>query len=256
MELDVGTRAVLKAWLLPPGILLILLLIGWVFARRAFGRILLFLTIAVFYLLATSFGAGWLASRLETIPATPISALERSGADAILVFLAGVRDDNPELDGRDSLSGSSLERIDFALTLHRQTGLPILLSGGSPKDGTQTLADLGRTWLIRQAGVTPIALDATSRDTRENAANSAILLRERGLERPLLVTHAYHMPRSLFSAKIAGIDAIPAPFAFIHATQTPDTDASDWVPGAHNLAKSYLVLHEMVGLLWYKFTRN
>ena len=256
MELDVGTRAVLKAWLLPPGILLILLMIGWVFARRAFGRILLFLTIAAFYLLATSFGAGWLASRLETIPATPINALERSGADAILVFLAGVRDNNPELDGRDNLSGSSLERIDFALTLHRQTGLPILLSGGSLKEDTETLADLGQAWLIQQANVTRIVLDDSSRDTWENATNSAILLRERGFTRPLLVTHAYHMPRSLFSARTAGIDAIPAPFAFIHNTQTPDSDASDWVPGAHNLAKSYLVLHEMAGLLWYKLTRN
>ncbi len=256
MELDVGTRAILKAWLLPPGILLILLLIGWLFARRAFGRVLLFFSVAVFYLLTTSFGVGWLANRVETIPATPLNTLNSGGGDAILVFLAGIREKNPELDGKDSLSNLSLERIDFALTLHRQTGLPVILSGGRLKYGTETLADLGREWLHRQAGVTPVALDNTSRDTWENAANSAQLLREIGLKRPLLVTHAYHMPRALFSTKAAGIDAVPAPFAFTHNTQTSDFDASDWVPSAHNLSYSYLVLHEMVGLLWYRLARN
>ena len=258
MDLDVATRAILKVWLLPPGILLVLLTIGWIFARRTFGRILLFLSIALFYLLTTPIGVGWLAGQLETIAASPIDSLKQSDADAIVVFLAGVRDDNPELDGDDALSGLSLERMDFALTLHRSTGLPILVSGGSVTGETRALAELGEEWLRRQANVIPVAIDNSSRDTWENATNSAVLLRENGLQRPILVTHAYHMPRALLSIRTAGIDAIPAPFAFIRNNEVKDAgfDASDWAPGPGNLTRSYLILHEMVGLVWYGLARS
>ncbi len=258
MELDVATRALLKVWLLPPGLLLILLLLAWLFARRRFGRFLLLTTIVISYLLCTPAGSGWLAGRLESVRPTPLAALKRSDADAILVFLADARDNNPELGGDESLSSLSLERIDFALSLHRHTGLPIILSGGVPPDQTRSLAALAQAWLRRQAGVDAAALDGASRDTWENAMHSAVLLRERGLHRPLLVTHAFHMPRALLSARAAGIDPIPAPFAFLHRPGGPDagSEALDWAPQARSLANSYLVLHEIIGLVWYDLARR
>ena len=39
-------------------------------------------------------------------------------------------------------------------------------------------------------------LESRSRSTRENAVNSAVMLRERGMNRILLVTSARHMPRA------------------------------------------------------------
>lgn len=258
MDIDVGTRAILKLALLPPGALLLLLLLGWLFARHFFGRFLILIGIAAFFTLSTPVGVNLLASRLETVPALPAAQLKNSQADAILVFLAGVRRHNPEFDGGDALGPSSLERIDYALFLHRLTGLPIILSGGSVKGDTTPLAQLGSEWLQQRVGITTLAVDSSSRDTRENARDSAELLQSLKIRRVLLVTHAYHMPRSLLSTRAAGIDAIPAPFAFEHVApelQEP-SELIDWLPQPGYLGRSYRILHEMAGLVWYGLNQH
>jgi hypothetical protein len=159
-----------------------------------------------------------------------------------------------EQQARDLHFLGTLQRLDYALFLHRKTGLPIVVSGGSVKGDTTPLAQLGGEWLQRQAGVTPMAVESGSRDTRENALNSAEALRARGIEKVLLVTHAYHMPRALLNARTAGIDAIPAPFGFESvppALQRPG-ELGDWLPKPGYLGRSYLILHEMLGLAWYR----
>jgi uncharacterized SAM-binding protein YcdF (DUF218 family) len=255
-ELDVGTRALLKLILLPPGGLLVLLIVGWLLGRRLLGRFLVLLGIVGLYALSTPAVVARLAAQLETVPAPSAAEIRQSGAEAILVFMADVRRANPELAGADALSALSLQRIDHALALHRQTGLPLILAGGSVKGDTVPLARLGEEWLRDRAGVPVLALDTASRDTRENARNARELLRANGLGRVLLVTHAFHMPRALLAASEAGIDALPAPFAFIHrppALQQPE-EPGDWLPQASSLARSYLVLHELAGLGWQQLT--
>ncbi|MCB1803414.1 MAG: YdcF family protein, partial [Gammaproteobacteria bacterium] len=202
---------------------------------------------------STAVVAEWLAAQLETVPALTPTQLQTSRADAIWVLMAGVERHNPELNGADRLAAMSLERIDFALALHRKTGLPIVVSGGSVRGDTEPLAELASAWLQDRAGVRPLAVDNTSRDTWENAHNSAAILTDQGVHRVLLVTHAFHMPRAVLSARAAGIDVVPAPFAFMHAPTElrPPLRAPDWLPTYANLEKSYLVLHEMAGLVWY-----
>lgn len=258
MELDVGTRAILKLVLLPPGVLVLLLLIGWLFARRFAGRLLVLLGTLGLYLLSTPATVDWLAARLETVPAPSAEALRASGAEAILVLMADLRRSNPELGGAAALSALSLQRIDHGLALHRRTGLPIILSGGSVKGDTTPLAELGAAWLEDRAGVEPLALESSSHDTWENAHNSAETLQRLGLRRVLLVTHAFHMPRALLSAQAAGIDAVPAPFAFEHTPPElrQPSEASDWLPQPGLLGRSYLMLHEMAGLTWYRFSHG
>ena len=258
MELDVSTRALLKLFLLPPGILLLLLLLGWLFARRLFGRLLVLIGIVLFYGLSTPVGLNWLASKLETVPAKTFSELKRTQAEGILVFLAGTRKHNPELGGKTELSALSLSRIDYALALHRETGLPILLSGGSVDGETPPLAELGADWLQQRAGIKPVALDGASRDTRENAQRSRALIEQLGMRRLILVTHAFHMPRAQLSAHTAGLDVVAAPFGFMHTPlrylQPPEM--KDWLPQPGVLGRSYLVLHEMAGLVWYGFNQG
>ena len=101
-------------------------------------------------------------------------------------------------------------------------------------------------------------VEAESRDTWENAHASAQRLAGLGVDRVLLVTHAFHMPRALISADAAGIDAVPAPCCFEHtppALRKPGT-MTDWLPTPGVLGKSYLMLHEMAGLAWYGLFRG
>ncbi|MCP5300283.1 MAG: YdcF family protein [Chromatiaceae bacterium] len=258
MELDVATRELLKVFILPPGLLVLILLVGWLSCRRPFGRMLCLLGILSLYALSTPAVVGWLAAQLETIPALTPTQLQTSRADGIWVLMAGSTGFNPELGGGERLSPLSLERIDQALALHRKTGLPIVISGGSVRGDTRPLAELAAEWLQDRAGVKPLAIDNTSRDTWENARDSAAVLAKNGLNRVLLVTHAYHMPRAVLSARAAGIDVVPAPFAFKHVAPElrPPMDFHDWLPNHNAMQDSYFVLHEMVGLVWYGLLRN
>ena len=258
MELDVATRATLKLLLLPPGILLVLLLIGWLFARHRAGRLVVLVAFLGLYLLSTPAALEWLAAQVETVPPPTDDELHNSGADAILVLLAGIRRTNSEPGGTDALSSLSLQRIDYGLALHRMTGLPIVLSGGSVRGDTRPVAELGADWLQDRAGMTPLAVENGSRDTWENAQLSAETLQRLGIERVLLVTHAFHMPRAMLSANAADLDAVPAPFAFQH-DPSPDPSATtpiDWLPYPGRLGLSYLMLHEMAGLFWYRLNRQ
>lgn len=257
MEIDVATRQLIKLALLPPGILLVMLLIGWLLAGRVFGRLVLLLAIVVLYGLATPVTVNWLATQLETVPALTPTQLKTSRADAIWVLLAGVRRHNPERGGAEWLSAASLERIDYALTLHRKTGLPIVVSGGSPRGETRPVAELAAEWLQQQASVTPVIVDNRSRDTWENAQLSAELFAQNSIGRVLLVTHAYHMPRAMLSARAAAVDVVPAPFGFEHTPPSlqQQVEFRDWLPQPGYLHRSYLILHEMAGLVWYGFFR-
>lgn len=84
-----------------------------------------------------------------------------------------------------------------------------------------------------------------------------MLFDSKNVARVLLVTHAYHMPRALLSARAADIDALPAPFGYLHTPPALQQDSSyrDWLPMPGYLYRSYLVLHEMAGLVWYGFAR-
>jgi uncharacterized SAM-binding protein YcdF (DUF218 family) len=258
VDIDVTTRAALKLLVLPPGILLALLLLGWVFARKAFGRLLLLLGIGLFYGLSTPAALDWLAGQLETVPAKTFDELKRAGAEGILAFLASTRQDVEEYAGADGLSALSLARMDYALAVHRATGLPLILSGGARSDDNPAVATVAADWLEQRTGLTPAAVDAVSRDTWENAERSRELLEQLGMRRVILVTHAFHMPRARLSARTAGLDVVPAPFGLLH---TPPENreshkALDFLPQPGVLGQSYLVLHEIAGLVWYGFNQG
>jgi uncharacterized SAM-binding protein YcdF (DUF218 family) len=258
MELDVAARALIKLIVLPPGSILLVLGLGFLLHQRRIGRIMLATGVAALYALSTPGVVMPMAAWIETVPAPDQRRIEQSQAQAILVFMAGLRQGNPELGGADALSALSLQRLDHAVALQQWTGLPIIVSGGSV-DGTSTpLAQLGADWLSNRVDTPPLALEAASHDTWENARFSQRLLARHGIDRVLLVTHAFHMPRALWSAQTAGIEALAAPFGFIQIPERyrPHGRASDWLPRASTLEDSYLLLHEALGLAWYRATRQ
>jgi uncharacterized SAM-binding protein YcdF (DUF218 family) len=114
-----------------------------------------------------------------------------------------------------------MDRLRYAAWLHRQTGLPVIPSGGrAPEDGVSE-AELARRALEQELGARVLAVEDRSRSTQQNAAFSRELLQQLGIERVFLVTHAWHMPQALASFRKAGVHAIPAPTLF--ATAGADT---------------------------------
>ena len=94
--------------------------------------------------------------------------------------------------------------------------------------------------------------EVESRDTWQNAKFSAALLRPAGVTRVLLVTHAWHMRRSVLAFERAGLTVIPAP---VRRDRMPSFELGDFLPTAESWEVSYFALHEWVGLAYYKLRR-
>jgi uncharacterized SAM-binding protein YcdF (DUF218 family) len=90
--------------------------------------------------------------------------------------------------------------------------------------------------------------ESRSADTRENARFSADILRAEGLERIVLVTHAWHLPRALSACRDAGLKARGA------GTGWREFSALEWrscMPSARALRESSWAIHEWIGRAWY-----
>lgn len=241
----------LKTLVLPPGILVVLGLLGLLLAGRLIGKLLLFTSVAALYLLSTPYIAGQLMASLETI--TPLTAAQISSSDAqaIVVLGAGRREAAAEYGGQDTANDLFLERLRYAAWLSRKSGLPLITSGGSPHSVGPSEAAIGRAILEQEFGVKVMLTEDRSRITREQALLLKPLLEQHDIHKILLVTHAWHMLRALDVFEAAGIQVQPAPTGFAHG---PDGQTSfhDWLPTARAFRHSYFALHEQLGRVWYR----
>ena len=146
----------------------------------------------------------------------------------------------------------TLERLRAGAALHRQTGLPILVTGGVVDATSRTVGALMAESLQSDFGVPVRWVEAVSFDTWENASMSQPLLAAAGVKRVLLVTHAWHMRRGLLAFARAGLDAVPAPVrAEMGSRYTP----GEFMPRVSAWTNSYFALHEWIGLAWYAVRR-
>ena len=101
-----------------------------------------------------------------------------------------------------------------------------------------------------ELGVTVKWRDGQSRTTFENAKYAARMLQSEGVERIALVTHAWHMHRSVLAFENQGFKVLPAPTAFTTLRET-ESGLLALLPNADAMARTRWAMHEMIGLLWY-----
>ena len=242
-----------KLLLLPPGLFLVLLAVVFFLVRGTLGRVVLFIAWSLLYVLSVPVFSGLLIAAAETHPALPADALARTGAEAIVVLGAGVYRDAPEYGGH-TVDVNSMKRSRYAAWLHRGTGLPIYVTGGV---GEHAPGPAMRRFLEQELGVPVAAVEDQSGNTRENAELTAPLLAKAGIRRVLLVTDAWHMPRSVAAFERVGVDVVPAPTYFLsgerrlRAETEAGTEWRDWLPQPNAFAGSYFALHELLGSVYY-----
>ena len=130
----------MSVWLLPPAGTIVLLLSGLAVLRwrPRIGVALLLVGLVLLWVCATPVAALWQLRAVETeIPRAPLAG---TGARAIVVLGAGSYIEAPEY-GTDTVSAQTLERVRYAARLYRLTGVPILLSGGSPRGAHSSEAE-------------------------------------------------------------------------------------------------------------------
>jgi len=247
--------ALAKSIILPPGSLILLLLLGLMWWRRPLlGRGLVFVSTMTLLLLSLPIVSGKLMQGLEPYPALANDRLATIDADAIVV-LSGDRDSNAPEFGTGTIGALTLQRVRYASWLQQRTGLPLIVSGGRLPGDNTSVAELMRRVLEDELGAEVSVLEDRSRNTRENARFTAELLQPKGKQKILLVSHAWHLPRAVAAFEEAGIQVTPAPTAFVHR----DDDillASDFFLSANAFRTSYFAIHEYLGQIWYSLRRK
>jgi uncharacterized SAM-binding protein YcdF (DUF218 family) len=239
------------SFFIPPGLFITLLVLLSLYLRKKEKAALKMLwpLIVIIYLFCTPFIGNTLLGYLEhryTPPAT-------IDADVIVLLTGGAVGNTPDVDGKGNLNGFTMNRLVAAYKLHKETKLPILVSGGQVYNDTGNEGQLSkRNLLALGVAESSILLDDTSRNTKENARNTAELLKQKGFAKPVLVTSAFHMPRSVENFKQLGITLTPFPTDFL-IPQPADISLFSFMPTADGLQKSSLAAKEYLGLieLWF-----
>ncbi|HYF07492.1 MAG TPA: YdcF family protein [Acetobacteraceae bacterium] len=239
-------QGALTALLLPPLLFVVAALAGGLLAWRGHrwaGGLVTAAALGVL-LLATPFAAGHLVSMIEaqfedTAPAN-------SPAPAAIVILSA---DAARGRGRAEPGALTLERLRAGARLHRQTGLPVLVTGGPARRGESPLGQIMADSLREDFGIAVRWVEERSRDTRENALFSAEILREAGIESAWVVTHGWHLPRARHAFLRARLATRPWP---VRIERRPEGVATDWLPRPDHLARSWYALREIAGRLVYR----
>ncbi|MFP3873169.1 MAG: YdcF family protein [Thiohalophilus sp.] len=240
----------IEALLMPPGLMILMMLLGTLIIGRLFitGKILIiggFILLVAASLPAVS--GNLLALLEQTAPITPAQLNPRQ-AQAIVILGGGRYADAPEYNGRDTVSKHTLERLRYGARLHRQSNLPILVTGGNPYGHATAEGELMRRVLENEFRVPVKWVETASSNTWENARYSQQQLKREGITRIALVTHAWHMPRSVVVFEQHDLDVIPAPTAY---TTRARPLLLQFIPDARALDDTRKALHELLGRLWY-----
>ncbi|MGA3208635.1 MAG: ElyC/SanA/YdcF family protein [Syntrophales bacterium] len=165
-----------------------------------------------------------------------------------IVLLGGGHIADPEIPVTSQISNESLVRLVECVRIHRLiAGSKIVLSGGAVYDSSSEAGTFAKVAAILNVSARDIVLDDISRDTEEQAENIRSIV---GQDRFILVTSAYHMPRSMAIFNKAGLRPIPAPTNYF-VTERQMKSPGDFYPSSMGLFKAEHAIHEYLGILWF-----
>jgi uncharacterized SAM-binding protein YcdF (DUF218 family) len=256
-------KRVVSASLQPPIGFFVLSLIMLIIASRAptkrFAKRVSVISLFLGLVACTGWASRYLVSIVEDLAGPTLTAIEAKrllGApnppQAVVILAGGMSYDEREPDGPATTSAYGLQRTLYGTRLAKQTGLKVMVSGGSPSLKAFPEAQAMAQLMSQDLGLKPDWIEPNSLDTRGNAQLSAQVLLPQGVKHVLLVTHAAHMLRSRIEFEQAGFQVTVAPMGFQAGQGAPSSLA--WLPSAAGAVKTWYAVHELVGLLWYRLS--
>lgn len=241
----------------PSNILMTLGVLGLVLLSSRYARAGLRLLVAAIILLAvvsySPFGRALMLPLEDRFP--PWQGANGPPVDGIVV-LGGAVDEGLSTARGDVALAEGAERMTAALSLaQRFPAARILFTGGTNAlvPGRATEAQYAGRFFV-ELGVDPhrVILEARSRNTAENAEFSKALADPKPNERWLLVTSAYHMPRSMALFRHAGfpVEAFPVDWR----TRGKGDLWRPFARAADGLHMADVALHEWAGLIVYRLS--
>ena len=171
-----------------------------------------------------------------------------------IVVLGGGREAMAPEYGMANLNHLSLQRLHYGVWLSRQTGAPMLFSGGIGHADSVgvTEAEIAARIADKDYGRPLTWTETESRDTRENAVRSVAMLKSAGITDLVLVSHGFHMPRAIraFETRSAAHGCAHARVACADGSGAAERASSDSLAADRGgLPEDALGLHELAGLL-------
>lgn len=251
----------------PAGVITLLLLFGMIFCKspkaknRLMGALLLFVLIT-----GNKLPGAYLIRKLEQAY-PPLESGQT--ADAIVVLGGGTVTKSPPRQTVE-LNGAA-DRIIYAAQLYRDGTAPYVVLGGSyigwrdgevrTEDGIASPASEMAEMMSGILGIPEEALLTQDRslNTYEEAVEDAKLLKEKGLNRILLVSSATHMRRAVPLFEKQGLEVIPAPTDYSFSDQEWEnllrfdaaTALSFVIPTVSNMSALQNAMKEYLGYFTY-----
>lgn len=243
---------VLPALLFPyPLFMLLALFAWWRMKRGAFRRVFLLVWVVLAGLSSYAVAAPLLQSLESRYP--PLTVASAPQAQAIVV-LSGMVTPLVPSTGEPEFS-DAVDRVIAGRDLFRAGKAPLLVvTGGSgllSQKGEPEAVTLKR-WLVERENLPAAAVleESGSRNTAENAIETARLLEGRSVKRILLVTSAFHMLRSEMCFVKAGFEVIPYPVDYKVPLEYPGLEAA--IPHPAGVVLSSVALKEYAGIVAYR----
>lgn len=243
-------KKIVSPFLLPPGLLVIVLLAWglWFIRHKSRWNASISLGLgAIIWIFSTNPMSNFLMGRLEDGFNIP----KKVNADVIIMLTSEIYEKAPDFSGIGTPGPETMERLVTAARLQRHLKVPIIVSGGKVYSSSTSIAELARRFLI-DLGIPDqsIILENQSRDTFENALYSKQICDQRKFGAPLVVTSGYHLKRAVFCFDKVGLKVLPFPCAL---TTWPD-QRYYWyhlLPSAKAFAATASALREWLGLFFY-----
>ncbi|MBO0937543.1 YdcF family protein [Fibrella sp. HMF5335] len=243
-------------FLTPAGLLLAALVSALAF--KWYRRRLILSALCLYWLLGNSFLVDELARAWEISPTTALPPPNATNRVAVVLTGGMVNASLPVSPARPMLAGQA-DRLGQVLYLYKTRQVSkILISGGSTSLfflGSETMHEGQQAMAFLHLAGVPVAdllWETRSRNTRENALFSAMVLRNRfHTDNCILVTSAFHMRRAEACFRKAGLHPLPFPAAFIQQPRSSAGFSDLFVPHEQTLAESLLLIRELFGYLAY-----
>jgi uncharacterized SAM-binding protein YcdF (DUF218 family) len=230
--------------------------------QRGWGLGLSRAGIGLIWLFAMPFTSRQLIWGLEE-RASALTPAAIPNADAVLVLGGGLK---PALAPRRGVEVSEGgDRLLTGLRLMRENKAPLLITSGGSISFTAADPAPAEAISARELAVelglpaSKILINPGSRTTAEEARDIGALARQRGWTRILLVTSAFHMPRSLATFRQrSGLTVIPVacdyqlPSRRAYGQPTVGSVVKSLLPDAEALHLSSVALKEHLGLAIYR----
>lgn len=155
--------------------------------------------------------------------------------------------------GQTSLGGSAERLTTFVSLARRFSDVKLVYAGGQGAIGVQEYKEAFTARLFfKQMGLDPdrVIFDSQSRNTMENAQNAFKLVKPKKGEKWVLITSAWHMPRSVGIFRKLGWEVIPYPVDY--KTNGKPEVTLRFPPRLSSTFAVSNVLYEWIGLIYYR----